>query len=304
MKQYPLEEFNGALESAASVDIYLPSNPNFDQVASALALRLALSKKGKSVSVFSPSEMTVEFNRLVGVEKIGEKVSGGRDLVVTIEYPLDQVEKVTSNDDGGKLNLVIQPKEGSPRIETSDLSFNYVGGGQGMAVLVGVEEIGQLGSLAEEVNLAEAVNIDNSIANLRYGKVNLVDPLASSLAEMMVNILSGLNVAPDEDLANNLLLGLNQATNAFKSEKTGPDTFEAVAACLRWGASRNILQEKNNQNSQNNQTEGNSEKKPIFSQRQEVKTPVQKEEKKDQKQSDAPAPDWLEPKIFKSSDLS
>jgi len=130
-KNYPISELQNLIEQAAAVQIVLAANPRFDSVAAALAFKLALQKRGKPVNVIAASAMTVEFNRLVGVETIGQKNESGSNLVISLNYPLDQIEKVSYNDEGGHLNLVVEPKAGAPRVERNQAEFSYQGGQSG-----------------------------------------------------------------------------------------------------------------------------------------------------------------------------
>jgi hypothetical protein len=99
---------------------------------------------------------------------------------------------------------------------------------------------------------------------------------------MMVAILYNLGFMVDEDIANNLYLGLGKATQNFLGENVGPDTFEAASLCLRWGAKRSV---------------GFVPRKPIFDQKPQFHPKAQVSK------PSPPSPDWFEPKIFKSSNI-
>jgi hypothetical protein len=296
-KSYPFGELKNLLDQSQALEIFLPVNPKFDQVAAALALKLALTKKGKPASVLSASPMIVEFSHLVGVDTIGEKVGNGRDLVISFNYPLDQIEKVSYNDEGGRLNLVVQSKEGVPKIEKDQLIFSYQGGEKGLQVTVGVDNPSRLGQLGNQLDFNRTVNVDNSPNNSHYGKINVVDADSSSCSEMAVALISGLGLPVDQDVANNLYLGLKESTGNFTTGNVGADTFEAASLCLRWGAKGPT---------------GAVIQKPVFG-----KTQIQPKSRQPQpgkfmggspkpppQDNSAPSPDWLEPKIFKSSNIS
>ena len=111
-KNYPLAELKQRLESASKILIVLPQNPLFDQVAASLSLSLALAEDQKNAPVVCASPMTVEFNHLVGVNKIENQIRG-TDLIISLNYPVEQIEKVSYNDDNNRPNVVIQPKAGA-----------------------------------------------------------------------------------------------------------------------------------------------------------------------------------------------
>ncbi|PIV01377.1 hypothetical protein COS54_01175, partial [Candidatus Shapirobacteria bacterium CG03_land_8_20_14_0_80_39_12] len=89
-KNYPFSELKQRIEGVAKTLLILPPKPGFDQVAASLALFLSLRDSGRNVSVVCPSLMTVEFNHLVGVEKIEERIYG-TDLVISLNYSADQI---------------------------------------------------------------------------------------------------------------------------------------------------------------------------------------------------------------------
>lgn len=285
-KPYPFEELRQLIEQNQSVSIFLPTNPQFDQVASALALKLALEKKGKMAAVLSPSPATVEFSQLVGVDTIGEKNEFGQNLVITLDYPLAQIEKVSYNDNGGKLNLIVQPKTGSPPLQKNQAVFSYEGGNKSLQIVLGVTDLSALGSLADQIDSSNLVTLSR-MSGGNFGKLNIFDPKASCCSEMVAAILFNLGFMVDEDIAGNLYLGLSNATRNFSSDDIGPGTFEAAAVCLRWGAKKSV---------------GFVTRKPVFEGEQR---PAQKHlpPKPIRNVSSPPSPDWLEPKIFKSSNI-
>jgi hypothetical protein len=139
--------------------------------------------------------------------------------------------------------------------------------------------------------------VDNSPNNSHYGKINVVDADSSSCSEMAVALISGLGLPVDQDVANNLYLGLKESTGNFTTGNVGADTFEAASLCLRWGAKGPT---------------GAVIQKPVFG-----KTQIQPKSRQPQpgkfmggspkpppQDNSAPSPDWLEPKIFKSSNIS
>ena len=142
-KNYPFSEIQGKITGSQKIIIALPQNPRYDQTAGGLALFLLLTQAGKTVSVICPSAMMVEFNNLVGVDKISPKAKG-TDLVVSFNYSMDNVEKISYNDDGGRLNLVVQPKAGAPNIDEKSVNLSYIGVGADLLITVGIKNISQL----------------------------------------------------------------------------------------------------------------------------------------------------------------
>lgn len=273
-KSYPYVEIQKLLEPAKGILILIPSLPTFDQVACALSLYLSLVKNGQPTSILSPDEMIVEFSHLVGVDKIGTKLPGG-ELVVTVDAPLENVEKVTSTEEGGRLNLTIRPKPGTPPFTKENILLSEKGAAGDLLFVIEARKLDSLGKIYQENSQLfkdkPVVQVSHYPKAESFGQVSVVDPAASCSSEIMVSLLQGLNLPVDADISSNLLLGLKQATQNFQSPAVTAETFEAAAFCLRHGVVNSQVPLKD---------EG------------KVATPVS-----------TPSPDWFEPKIYKGSTL-
>lgn len=271
MEQKPeLQAIRQALDSAQSFLVVIPQNPSFDQMAASLSLYLSLKKMTKSGNIICPETMTVEFSSLVGVDQVAKEM-GGKNLVISFDYLQDSIEKVSYNVADNKFNLVIQPKAGFPPLDAKKVSYSFSGIEADIIFVTGAQKLTDLGSFYEEArNLFQekpVVNLNLHSQNSQFGKINLIQPQASSYSEIVAMILKTLNFPSDEDIANNLLLGLKAGTDNFQSPQVTAETFEAAAFCLRSGA-RPPGKEK---------TLAGKEKKPPSS------------------------PDWLAPKIYKGT---
>ncbi len=267
MNQNPnLTKLQQALSPVQGVVIAIPQNPSLDKMAASLSLSLSLKKSGKKATVACSQPMTVEFSRLVGVDKVTDKI-GSRNLVISFDYIKDSIEKVSYNVEGNKFNLVVQPKSGFPPLDAKSISYSYSGANGELIFVIGAQKLEDLDKLYEnEKDLYREkpiVNIDNQPQNSQFGKINIFHPQASSCSEIVTSILKTLNLPIDQDIAANLLLGLKSATNNFQSPSVSAETFEAAAFCLRAGARE-----------------------------MEVPTPLETGKKR-------VSPDWLAPKIYK-----
>lgn len=294
-KAYPLGEIQKLLAPAQNILVLIPATPTFDQVASGLALFLSLTKSGKQVSILSPDQPVVEFSRLVGADKISDKVPAG-ELVLTINTPIENIEKVTSNDEGGKLNLVIQPKPGLPPVTQEDILFTPSGAMADLLIVIEPKRLDSLGKIYKEneklFQEKPVVNINHYTKAESLGTLNVLDSGASSSSEIVVALLEGLQLPADEDITQNLLLGLKQATQSFQSSNTTADTFEAAAFCLRHGGSRTLPQPR--------REEPKEPVQPIETKQASEEAPVAESEAQLQT---TPQPDWFEPKIYRGSKI-
>jgi hypothetical protein len=259
------------LNSSQTVFILLSQKLNLDSVAAGLSLLLSLEKAGKKTSIFCSRPMTVEFSSLVGVDRVKNQLEG-KNLVISFDYIEDSVEKVSYNIENNKFNLVIQPKEGYPPLSPQKVQYFYAGANADLFLLIGTNLLEDLGEIYQSNKKA----LDEG----RLISFDIQSFQSSGWCELIANLIEKLNLPIDEDIATNLLVGIEKETNSFSPEKSGPGSFEAAAFCLRAGGQRikrGVFQPIGEKR--------NLEKKP-----QEVK--------KEKLPSE-----WLAPKIYKGNTL-
>ncbi|MBI5356261.1 hypothetical protein HZB78_01460 [Candidatus Collierbacteria bacterium] len=207
------------LANSQNVVIVLPKNPSIPAIASGLALSLSLKKQNRQVDTVCQSEMTVEANNLVGVQHISPNLPG-RNLVISFNYAKDSIDKVSYNVENGKFNLIVIPKSGNPPLNSAEVEYSYSGINDEIVIIIG-------SSRAEEAGFLPGVMENKKIFCLIPG-------LNRSLASETAQLIASLDIMPDEDIANNLMLGLISETNHFQTVNAAD--FETAAALLRAGA--------------------------------------------------------------------
>jgi phosphoesterase RecJ-like protein len=88
---------------------------------------------------------------------------------------------------------------------------------------------------AVEIGDASIVNIDHHHDNTRFGTVNHVVPEASSTAEIVWDLMQGLDVALTLPIAEALYVGLVTDTGRFMYENTGPRSHIMAADLIEAG---------------------------------------------------------------------
>ena len=231
------------LETSQNILILIRDNPKLDHVAAGLGLYLALQDLGKSVAIACSTEMRVEFNRLVGVDRISTKI-GNRNLVISFPYVKDSIEKVSYHVDESNFNLVIQPKPGFPSLDTNKVSYSYSGADAQLVFIIGAQKLEDLNVFynteRQLFDQATLVNIDSSLGNSRFATINLTWAEFSSCAEIIAATIDRLQLKLTEDIATNLLAGLNDATQNFQRFNLKASTFEAAAKLMKAGGKRPI----------------------------------------------------------------
>jgi nanoRNase/pAp phosphatase (c-di-AMP/oligoRNAs hydrolase) len=262
-----INEIQTLLTNAQEVLILTHETPSQDSLGASLALFLSLSASGKRGTVACPKPLTVEFGNLVGIDKINQNLSS-KNFIISLDYVEGAIEKVSYNITNDKFNLVIEPRVGAPPFSPERVHYSQDNANPGLIFVLDSANLEQLGKFYQDekdlYSKVATVNIDYHPNNSHFGKINLIDPSASSTSEIITFLLQNLGLPLTEDIATNLLVGITVATNNF-SESAGAGAFEAAAICLKAGGKRLGMVKKKEEPSQ-----------------------------------EAPA-DWLQPKIFKSS---
>ena len=83
---------------------------------------------------------------------------------------------------------------------------------------------------------ATIVNIDHHPSNSRFGDINVIDPNASAVGQMVMEMLDHFGMPITPTMAANLYVALLTDTGGFRHENTTPRTLEDAARLARLGA--------------------------------------------------------------------
>ncbi len=241
ISQEKVEQLQSLLADVNSALVLLGASPSLDQVASALALSNALQLQGKQVVLASPDALSEEFSSLPGVDEVKQQL-GSKNLSVSFAYQQSAVDKVSYHisDDNSTFYLVIKPQKGHEPLDAKTVQFDYTGADADMIFLVGVHQYDALEHLytGYEQLYEQAAVVTLHTFEPSIGHVKLDVSGSTSLSEGAAGLLKKLGYQIDGDAATNLLAGIEQGTQSFKSLTTTADTFEVVAHLMRSGARR------------------------------------------------------------------
>lgn len=235
-----INQFTEFVRTQDEIGIILGSHQNLDTVAAALSLFLSLKQAGKSVSIVSKKEPTVEISNLVGIDKIKKSFTGNTSkLVVALPYIKGEVEKVLFTEQQDKINFHLTAAAGRSitPFEIKDIELMWEGGAPSSIITVGVASLDEIADMIDSSSV-KIVNVDNYHGNTRYGNIILVDDTASSLSEIVAKVLKDINLPVDIDIAQNILDGVNYSTRGFTKQDTSPLAFEAASFAMYQGAKR------------------------------------------------------------------
>jgi len=237
-----LSHLKESLDRSQKIIVIYPKGATFDIVASAQAIAEALVKEQKDVRLCSPEKgehfYELEWGQLT--ETVTEL--GNQNLTISFDYNSEQVDKVSYHigEDTGKFHLTIKPKKGQLPLNAQTVEFLYTGAEADLIIAVGVsnlEDLLQLYFGYEEMYRDTAmVSINNYETNFGTEKVNISQ--YSSYSEAITRMINDLGLNLESMQATNLLAGIDQSTQGFRSLSTTAETFETVARLLRSGGRR------------------------------------------------------------------
>lgn len=103
------------------------------------------------------------------------------------------------------------------------------------AVIVDCGDLQRIGQVERLLDPAKPViNIDHHITNEGFGSVDLVDPAASSTAEMLFDLLKKAGCRMTENIAALLYLGIMTDTGSFRYDNTTAHTHEVIGELMRF----------------------------------------------------------------------
>jgi hypothetical protein len=233
------DSFKTIVERSKSILILLPQKPYFDQVAAGLSLYLTLSGN-KPTAIATSSSMTVEFNRLVGVNKITSEL-GNKNLVIRFkDYLASDIERVSYDIEDGQFKLTVIPKSGILAPVKDQVNITYAGGSSDLIILVGGMNDSHFPQLQnKDLETAELVHVGNKQLTLTTNRSCLSFSKPSpSTSEVAYELLIGNGFKVQEDAATNLIMGIEDATDNYAVEGVTADTFAIVSELMQLGGKR------------------------------------------------------------------
>ncbi len=236
------------IDSTVDVGIILGENQNIDSVASALGLYLVLQASGKKVQIVSKKDPEVMVSNLFGVNKIAKSFEGNtKILTISVPYRDGEIEKVSYNIEGTRLNVNLFAEESGISFSEKDINYIRKGSSPSVVITIGVSNEEELASFVDPSQV-RTIHIDKNPLNLMQGDAILIDPAFSSISEIVAEFIREVSLPYDPDGFQNLMDGITFATRNFTHPQTSAFAFEAAGFLLQNGAKRS---EKGFENMQN-----------------------------------------------------
>lgn len=326
MDKQTLQKLKDAIAKSNSIGIAVGGNPTIDEMGAALSLYLLLRAANKRVSIASPTDPIVEISSLVGIDRVQKNFGGDAgDLVVSFPYKEGEIEKVSYTLENNFLNIIVKSSEQGLSFNEQEVRYSRGSGSIDLLIVVGTATLDQIGNVIDSQKLANIsiINVDNDPNNQKFGDIVLVSPQASSVSELVADIVLTLGFQLEQDSSQNLLSGIMTATNNFQDPRTSSLAFEVSSFLMKRGAMRannqaaqrfqsNLSAPQTNNVNQSIPSPMSTQTQPqqgFVQQPQSVQQPTSQSPMQENfdraeqadNQNEKPPLDWLTPKVYKGS---
>jgi len=239
MGLYPKQQALQLIEYSTKILIVGHANPDGDALGSTLALYFVLKKLGKDVTAATIGPIPEVYKFLPQCNELIQDFGESRDLIITLDCKENKVDKLSYNIKDNKLNIIITPEQGT--IDAKNVKFSQGGLAYDLIIILDCSELSQLDYLHRNnkdlFTENPIINIDHHPTNKYFGQVNVVDPEASSTAEILVSIIESLGTnLIDANIATYLLTGIIFDTWSFQNTNTTPKSLTVAAQLCATGA--------------------------------------------------------------------
>ncbi|MFA6027322.1 MAG: DHH family phosphoesterase [Patescibacteria group bacterium] len=229
----------------SNILICLPASPTTDAIAAGLALFLFLEKKGKKPKVVvSNFALPATHAFLPRSQEIFSDITALRKFIISLDVTKAQVSELNYDIKDGKMNIYISPQNGyfSPEDVTASAGeFAY-----DAIFVLDAPDLEALGEVydnnIEFFYKTPIINIDHHPANDNFGQINMVDIKATSVSEIIFELLERTDESfLDEYIATNLLTGIISKTKSFKTSAVTPRSLAIASHLISSGARRDDI---------------------------------------------------------------
>lgn len=236
------EQIKESVNKAGQILICLPKNPTTDAIASSLALFSALEKMGKQAKVVCNEFILPPNHQFLPKSKdILSDLTSLRKFIISINVQDAKVEELSYDIQNDNLNIFVTPKTGTIRerdVRFSSSEFEY-----DLIFVLDSPDLESLGSLydnnTEFFYHTPIINIDHSPQNEHFGQINLVELTATSISEIIFDLLKTFaEDILDEYIATSLLAGIISKTKSFQSASVTPKSLAIASHLITSGARR------------------------------------------------------------------
>lgn len=247
------------IQDSKKILVCVPANLTADSYISAHIVASSLKKElNKEVEIASMNQIPQNFLSALPIQdiKLLNKLPP-RKFVIELKNQKSKVKSIQWDQSEDKLNFFVTMENGN--LNTEDFSAKLSGANYETIILVGVNNISELGEIYSESKevfaAANILSIGGKVA-IEGKQVDLqIDEKNTSVCEDTFLFMQRMGNKIDNQAASNLLCGIFELTDNFKKNIANPQTFIIAADLMKLGATneeaQKLLQKFSNDLAQN-----------------------------------------------------
>jgi len=240
MELSTLQQIAEYIGRARKILLVLPLHVTVDRLCSGYALYQVLTKMTKEVTWASAASALPNAGFLPALPPLQQTFASGQTLVINVSTETAQLDELSYQSDDGKLQIFLKAK-GDTQFSPTDVTVASGVQSYDLIVTLGAHTLEDLGALYQQnTDLffnTPKINLDIDAGNEYFGTINFIDVTASSLSEVVTQVIITLEEAvTDENVATSLLGGIIANTHSFQDPSTTPKTLTTASALIAQGA--------------------------------------------------------------------
>ena len=233
------------IDSCDNVLVALSKDPSVDELSAALGLTFILDKLGKHATAIFSGAVPNAIEFLEPEKTFETNTNSLQDFIIALDK--DKADHLRYKIEGDYVKVFITPYKTT--IDESDMEFSHGDYNVDLVIALNVESASDLdGALTEYGRImhdASSINIHAGEPG-RFGDLEWGDPKASSVSEMICNLVDQLTIPKeksifDKSIATALLAGIVAATNRFSNEHTSAETMAVASRLMAAGADQQLI---------------------------------------------------------------
>jgi hypothetical protein len=233
------------IDNCDNVLVALSKDPSVDELSAALGLTFILDRLGKHATAIFSGAVPNAIEFLEPEKTFETNTNSLQDFIIALDK--DKADHLRYKIEGDYVKVFITPYKTT--LDESDMEFSHGDYNVDLVIALNVESASDLdGALTEYGRImhdASSINIHAGEPG-RFGDLEWGDPKASSVSEMICNLVDQLTIPKekvilDKSTATALLAGIVAATNRFSNEHTTAETMAIASRLMAAGADQQLI---------------------------------------------------------------
>lgn len=228
------------INSAKNILVALSKNPSVDELSAAIGLSMFLERIGKNTTTIYSGTTPDVLEFLKPDETFERSADVLQDFVIALDK--NKADHLRYKVDGDFVKIFITPYKS--KVSGSDLEFSYGDFNVDLVFAIDVSNGIELDSALREhgriMHDATIVNLTTSAPG-KFGEIEWSNQSASSISEMITELLFAMNERPESQEATAFLTGIVAATNSFSNARTTSDTMRLSSKLMEAGANQQLV---------------------------------------------------------------